>query len=492
MQLWDALECSFQENADYPALTHPDGRCLSYRDLYSEVNNLSAQLRPLIPKSSRVAVMDEDPFDEVIPILCLIGFEAVIIPMAYKYGRQRCAQIIQHTKPHFLYSPSGKCLTPELIEACASVGTIILTQASIGSYNQTNSMNEINELMDSLSPSFIMYTSGSTGKPKGAVLSYANIWANITDIQTYFEVTSQDHILINRSLSHASVLTGEFLYGLICGARLTFYNEAFMPRRLLSYMEVHHVTIFCTTPTVFYQLALDKAEYRMLRLKKVALMGEYLHKQISIKISERFPHVQFYMLYGQTEASPRITHLAPKYFAEKESCIGAPLPSMQIQIVDEAGHALRLGERGELIVKGPNIFSGYWDARELTYSKLKQGWLYTGDIVYKGEDGLLYIAGRKDDMIIRAGMNIYPKEIEDALLEDDRIREVIVFGTKDANYGQRLNITVVPFLENHLNEADIVDLCRHKLASYQYPDKVSIVAEIPRNMAGKTMRTQIV
>jgi acyl-CoA synthetase (AMP-forming)/AMP-acid ligase II len=484
MQLWDALECSFQEFADRPALTHPDGHCLSYRELFSEVNNLSAQLRPLIPKGSRVAVMDEEPFDEAIPILCLMGFEAVIIPMAYKYGRQRCAQIIQHTKPHFLYSTTGKCLTPELNEACASVGTTILTQASIDSSNQTP--------IDSIAASFIMYTSGSTGKPKGALLSYANILANIADIQTYFEVTSTDHILINRSLSHASVLTGEFLYGLICGARLTFYNEAYMPRRLLSYMEVHQVTIFCTTPTIFYQLALDKAEYRMLRLKKVALMGEYLHKQISLKISERFPHVQFYMLYGQTEASPRITHLAPKYFAEKESCIGTPLPSIQIQIVDDTGQALGIGEKGELLVKGPNIFSGYWDAPELTSSKLKQGWLYTGDVVYKGEDGLLYIAGRKDDMIIRAGMNIYPKEIEDALLEDDRIREIIVFGTNDIYFGQRLNITVVPFLDKQLNEADIVDLCRHKLATYQYPDKVNIVEEIPRNMAGKTMRTQIV
>lgn len=489
MQLWDALENSFEENGDYPALTHPNGKCLSYRELFREVRRLANKLHPIIPIGSRVAVLDVHPFDEAIPILSLIALNTAIIPLAYKYGGQRCAQIIQHTKPHFLFSPTGECITPELIEACESAGTLILTLSSIESFPPLQ-IPEVSK--DNNQAFFVMYTSGSTGKPKGAILTYHNILANIEDIKTYFEISNDDHIIINRSLSHASVMTGEFLYGLICGARITFYNEAFIPRRLLSFMESNHITILCTTPTIFYQLALDKAEYRMLQLKKVALMGEYLHKQVALKISQRFPHIKFYMLYGQTEASPRITYLAPQYFADKEGCIGKPLPSISIQIIDERGNPLSTGETGELIVKGPNIFVSYWEAPELTSAKLKDGWLYTGDMVSQGEDGFLYIAGRKDDMIIRAGMNIYPKEIEDVLLEDERIKEVIVFGTTDLQYGQKINISVVPFGGIEIREVDVVYICRKKLAPYQYPDKVNVVNEIPRNMAGKTIRKQIV
>ncbi|TXK77429.1 class I adenylate-forming enzyme family protein [Paenibacillus sp. N3.4] len=345
-------------------------------------------------------------------------------------------------------------------------------------------------LTGELPPSFIMYTSGSTGLPKGAVLTYENVWANILDIQSYFEVKSDDHLLIHRSLSHASVMTGEFLYGIIAGAQLTFYHEAFVPRRLLHFMENKRITVFCSTPTILYQLALDKSDYSLPLLRQVALMGEYLHKQVTLKIKEKFPHVHFYLLYGQTEAAPRITYLPSCYFTVKEGCIGIPLPSIEIRIIDEEGNEMKHGQSGELLVRGPNIFLGYWAQPELTAVKLQGGWLHTGDMVYEGEDRYLYISGRKDDMIIRAGMNIYPKEIEEVLLEDARIREVVVSGIADPRYGQKLQIMLVPDIEGMITKADVLQICQRKLASYQYPDVIHIVKEIPRNAVGKIIRKQ--
>ncbi|MCD1258650.1 acyl--CoA ligase [Paenibacillus athensensis] len=490
MSLWRVLEQSLRAHGQQPALTRPDGSCMDYAGLLERVEALSAKLGAFIPAGSRVAVVDEHPFEEAIQVLALIALEVTVIPLAYKYGEQRCIQIIEHTRPDFLCSSTSSLVSEAILEACRTTGTVPVIGAELQS-GAPQGAGGSDGLPAEMPASFIMYTSGSTGKPKGAVLTHANILANIEDIRTYFEVGPGDHVLINRSLSHASVMTGEFLYGLIYGARVTFYTEAFVPRRLLSFMETNGVTIFCSTPTIFYQMALDRSDYRVPSLRKVALMGEYLHKQVSLKISERFSHVEFFMLYGQTEASPRITYLPSRYFTEKESCIGMTLPSMEFRIIDENGRDVEPGEPGELLVRGPNIFWGYWDQPELTAVKLRDGWLHTGDMVAQGEGRFLYISGRKDDMIIRAGMNIYPREVEDVLLADERVREAIVFGVADPKYGQKLHVCAVPYVEGGLTPADVLDICKKKLATYQYPDAVDIVQQIPRNAAGKIMRRQV-
>lgn len=161
---------------------------------------------------------------------------------------------------------------------------------------------------------------------------------------------------------------------------------------------------------------------------------------------------------------------------------------MVIFVAGVNGEALPDGEIGELLARGPNVFSAYWDQPDMTEKKLEGGWLHTGDMAYRGTDGFFYIAGRKDDMIVRAGMNIYPKEMEDVLLDDPRIREAVVYGQNDPKYGQKLCVGVVPNDGIELQERDIVELCKQRLASYQYPDQVKIVNELPRNAAGKIMR----
>ncbi len=474
-------------------MNDPADRPIRYGELMGKVRDMSDRLVRLIPADSRVAVLDEHPYFEAIHVLSLISLQMTVVPLALKYGEARCRQIIEHTRPNVLLSNDRRCITPEIAEACEAAGTVIITDQTGRLELRDSEMERSRQRNDApIPPSFIMYTSGSTGKPKGTVLTYRNVLANIADIRSYFEITPRDCVLINRSFSHASVMTGEFLYGLLCGARLYFYNEPFIPRRLLGVMERQQITVFCTTPTIFYQLALDRSGNRLPDLKKVALMGEFLHKQVALKIHERFPHVLFFMVYGQTEAAPRVTYLPPACFGVKEGCIGQPLPSIECRVIDENGENLGAGKTGELAIKGPNVFWGYWDAPELTSAKLRNGWLHTGDVVSLGADGLLYIAGRKDDMIIRAGMNIYPIEIENVLLEDERIREAVVFGKADLKYGQKIHVKVVPEAGVPLADADVIDICKSKCSPYQYPDAVEIVAEIPRNQAGKTMRRQLI
>ncbi|MDP5274595.1 class I adenylate-forming enzyme family protein [Chengkuizengella axinellae] len=492
MSLWNELERSFHNHSHQKAALSPNGRWVTYGELMNTVNEKVKILREIIPSGSKVAVIDTHPFLEMVHIVSLIRLNVTIIPLATKYGEDRCNQIITHIKPDFIVSSAEQHIPSKVFVQCIEMGTRVTTDENTILDLEIQLDEESKRNGETLPSSFIMYTSGSTGDPKGAIITYQNILSNIQDIISYFKVTAQDHILINRSLSHASVLTGELLYGLISGARISYYTETFIPRRLLRFIEEKEITVFCSTPTVFNQIALDKSKYQCPSLKRVALMGEYLHKQVALQVRKRFPHVEFYMNYGQTEASPRITYLPSRYFTAKESCIGIPLPSIEIDIVDEFGASVDLGAKGELIVKGPNVFKGYWNLPKLTVHKLKNGWLYTGDIVSLGEDGYIYIFGRRDDMIIRAGMNIYPKEIEDVLLEDHRVREVVVFGTKEPKYGQKINVHVIPDEAVELTVSNIMGICRKELASYQYPDEIEIVNEIPKNLAGKIMRKQVV
>ena len=451
-------------HAHRPAILDEQGQWVTYRALLDAIHEEAIRLRADVRYGDRVAVACTHPYREAVTIVALMLLEAVIIPLPIKYGDGRSKQVLQLTRPHWLYED----------------GRIQLV-ASAMDFNDT----------PLLPPSFIMFTSGSTGQPKGAVLTYDNILANIHDIQTYFPLRANDRLFVHRSLSHASVLTGELLYGLLSGASLIFYDEAFVPRRMLAAMQQAEASVLCTTPTVCYKLAQDRADYTLPQLRLVALMGEFLHIQIARYVQERYPHTRFFMNYGQTEASPRLTYLPDTLFTKKEGCIGIALPSVETRIVSEQGMDVTDGEIGELLVRGPNVFLGYWEQPELTAQRVKNGWLHTGDMVYRGADSYLYIAGRKDDMIVRAGMNIYPKEIEDILLDDRRIREVVAYGEFDPKYGQKLCVDVVPYTEAILTPSDIIAMCRKELAAYQYPDRIQIVEELPRNQAGKLMRRKV-
>ncbi|UJF31356.1 long-chain fatty acid--CoA ligase [Paenibacillus hexagrammi] len=195
------------------------------------------KLSRFIPAGSRVAFMEEQPVHEAELVLALIRLQVTVVPIALKYGEQRALQILEHTQPEFLYTGSASLISEACLQACIRTGTTIIADQTICLHGSTSSLTSRHTSVGTMRSSMIMYTSGSTGKPKGAVLPYESIEANIRDIQTYWDIHEQDHLLIHRSLSHASVMTGELLHGVISGSRLTFYQEVFLPRRMLSFME---------------------------------------------------------------------------------------------------------------------------------------------------------------------------------------------------------------------------------------------------------------
>lgn len=217
----------------------------------------------------------------------------------------------------------------------------------------------------------------------------------------------------------------------------------------------------------------------------MAISGECMTENCQKKIRKAFPNAKIYSVYGLTEASPRVSYVPPELLDTYPTSAGITLKSVKIRIVDDNGNDVTKGTVGELLVKGDNVMVGYYKEPNKTAKVLKNGWLHTKDLAYIDKaSGMLYIKGRKDGMIIRGGMNIYPQEIENALMQDSRVEDVLAYGTKD-NDVTRIGIKIKG---NFGNTKEVKEMCVKLLPTYQVPNLIEIVDEIPKNGSGKKIR----
>ena len=211
-----------------------------------------------------------------------------------------------------------------------------------------------------------------------------------------------------------------------------------------------------------------------LALKNIAVSGECMTQTVAQLTRKAFPNADIYNVYGLTEASPRVSYLPPDEFDNNPTSVGVPLSSLKAKVMDN-----------ELLISGNSIMKGYYNDSIATARVKQEGWLHTGDVAQMDEQGRIYIKCRKDNMIIRAGMNIYPQEIENALKENEKITEVLAYGVKSSAVSERICIKVV----TALSKTEVYNICKQKLPSYELPDVIEIVDEISKNASGKVIRS---
>lgn len=318
---------------------------------------------------------------------------------------------------------------------------------------------------------FIMFTSGTGGKPKGVMLSHENIIQNLKMVESYFKIAPEDKILIARSLVHIAVIVGEILYGLCSGATIQFYEQPFMPQKIIRAIEEKKTTVLCGTPTLFRNLL--RVSACGFPLKKCVISGERLSPELAIALITANSQTEFYNVYGLTEHSPRVSALLPIDFAKKPGSVGNPLCGVQTRI-----------ENNELLVKSPCVMAGYYNDTEKTNAKIKNGWLYTGDAAHVDCDGYLYIDGRKDNMLIRSGLNVYPEEIETVASACAGVQNCIAYGEDDKLEGVKIVLAYTgdateQFLRKYLSS---------RLSPHLIPRVIKKVNAIPATPSGKTAR----
>lgn len=393
-------------------------------------------------------------------ILSCIAAKVTIVPLSERYGENHCRKIMDFINPTAIISDIG--------------GELNVYKVKDSTYVEPQKK-----------PAFIMCTSGTTGTPKGVMLSEGNILSNLIDIEQYFDISTSDSILIPRSLYHCAVLTGEYLLALSKGAKIVFFSESFNPIKLIKIINTQRITAMCGTPTLFGIMSRFVKNARGIPLKNITLSGERLNEATAKTIRKAFPKAKIYHVYGLTEASPRVSYLDPQYFDKCPESIGVVLDSVKIRILSSSGAPVKTGQYGVLWVKGKNVMLGYYNNKELTKKTIIGGWLCTGDICRINEDGMLEIRGRVDEMIIRAGMNIYPQEVEAELKKNIRTKEVLVYGYEDEQYGTQIGMKIVG---DFFDEKEVRELCAKVLPTHQLPVKIEIVTDLEKNATGKVIR----
>ena len=335
----------------------------------------------------------------------------------------------------------------------------------------------------------LVYTSGTTGKPKGALLTHANcFWTNLS-FDRVAGVAAEDTVLQVLPQFHVGGWNVQPLLAWWKGATVVL-EPAFDPARALALIAEKRVTTMMGVPATYLFMAQEPgfAKADLWTLRRAVVGGAPMPEALLETWHER--GVEIVQGYGLTEAAPNVLCLPPEDAARKRGFAGKPYPHVDVALRDtESGRLLDGPAEGELLVKGPNVFTGYWRSPEATAAAFADGWLVTGDVAARDEEGYYRIVGRTKDMVISGGENVYPAEIENALHEHPAVKEAAVVGVPDERWGEACLAFVV--LAGEATEEELVEHCRVRLARYKVPKGVRFVDSLPRNALDKVVKSEL-
>ena len=485
-----------------PALRFGDRR-LSYSQLQGDANRFaSALVAHGIEPGDRVAVFMRNNLEYVVALFGTFKAGAVLVPVNVKLSVGELAFILANAEARVLVFGVDKL---ELVdEACAEVPVELRVRVGEGEggagigFDQLlaeGSADHADAMVEPGDPAWLFYTSGTTGRPKGARLSHRNLLAmTMNQLADIVAVQHDDLVFHAAPLSHGS---GLYLLGAVArGAENLVYDQAsFDPDDVLRLIERERVTIVMfLAPTMIVMLLRGDAGIDTSSLRCVVYGGAPIHAEHARQMLDRFGPV-FVQIYGQGESPMTITYVpaAAHDAADLESLESAGIrrTDVEVELLDEAGRPVPVGAEGEVCVRGDVVMDGYWRNPEATAQSLRGGWLHTGDIGRFDAQGRLFLLDRIHDMIISGGSNIYPREVEEALVRHEAVSEAAVFGVADELWGERVVAAVVAAPGSTPTAAELIDHCRQHLASFKKPSEVSFVEALPKNAYGKVLRREL-
>lgn len=335
----------------------------------------------------------------------------------------------------------------------------------------------------------LMTTSGSTGKPRYVMITHGNIRANTESIIAYLQLTDRErmmcvlpfHYCFGTSLLHTHLAVGATL---VVDSRFTY------PETVLQRMADAKCTAFAGVPSHF-QILLRKSTLRSRSLpflRKIQQAGGNLAAPFVDEFRGILPHVDFYVMYGQTEATARLSFLPPEMLERKRGSVGKGIPGVTLRVLNEAGEEVRPGETGQIVAEGANVAQGYWHAPEESASTFRNGHLYTGDLARVDEDGFIYIVGRAKDFLKCGGKRVSCRYVEEMLMSFPGLTEAAVIGIPDEVLGEAVRAFVVPRETGEFALSELRAFCRSSMPLQLIPREIVVLDALPRSPSGKLLK----
>ena len=383
---------------------------------------------------------------------------------------------------------------PEATKGAANSGTRIIECGPMGpaegSLDGGSPITDPHERADD-DTAIILYTSGTTGRPKGAELTHRNIHLNATrSATTIQEVTSDDVVMGCLPLFHVFGLVVGLNAATIAGASLALIPR-FDPAAAIEVIEKERVTIMQGVPTMYAAILNHPQSDGMdaSSLRVCASGGSAMPLEVMRSFEDKFGCI-ILEGYGLSETSPVASFNMPDR-ERKPGTIGVAIPGCEMRCVDLDGNEVPHGEVGEIAIRGDNVMKGYWGKPEATAEAIPDGWFRTGDLATMDDEGYFTIVDRKKDMILRGGMNVYPREVEECIYTHPDVLEVAVVGIPDEHYGEQVGAAVALREGSTATPQDIIDFAKERIAAYKYPRTVWVVSELPKGPTGKILRREV-
>jgi len=482
-------------------------RRFTYQQINERVNRLANALKNLgLKKGDKIAFMGGNCHQFVEAYFAVAKAGLVIVPINARLSAEEATYVVNHSDSvALIYHKDVESVVAEMKGYIPHVKHIITTgkaHQDVLSYEDllsNASDGDPNEKVEPDDMMMIMYTSGATGLPKGVMASQRNIMANTNTMTLELRIVPEDRTLVVMPLFHNGGFWPTMTH---------FYRGAtvfLLPRfdvdKVLQMVEKEKITLLNLVPTMLIRIIShpDLSKYNLESLRLIMYAGAPIAlEQLKKAMQALGPH-RFYNSLGCTEANGQLTsfptteHALEGPLAEKLGSVGRDAIGVEVKIVDDYGNELPPGKIGEIIARGDNIALGYWKMPEETAETFRDGWLYTGDMGYRDEDGYIYVVDRKKDIIISGGENISSREVEDVIYQHPGVKEVAVIGVPDKEWGEAVK-AVVALKEEYkgkVTEEEIIEFCRDRLAGYKKPRSVDFVDELPKNPAGKIAKAEL-
>ena len=501
---WLAESCRRYPSSE--AVIQADRR-LTYQQLWNEVLRVAHYLRESgLQKEDRVALLLDNSPEYIAAYYGVLAAGGAVVALNTAVKAPEISNWLRHSGAKYLFADASHPELKSVSEECGSELQVILVSAG-GEDGHIYSNSVVwdalpvsvdNALPETVSHSdddlaAIIYTSGTTGDPKGVMLCHGNLRSNMASILDYLKLSEKDSIV--------NVLPFYYSYGnsvlhthLAVGGCLVLENSLMYPHQVVQKMVDERVSGFSGVPSTFALLLsrVQLSDYDLSSLRYLTQAGGPMSPAHIKRLKSLLPESDLIIMYGQTEASARLTYLPAEKLEQKLGSAGIPIPGVNIEIRDEHGQPVPRNTVGEIYATGKNLMKGYWKNPQATKKVLVDGWLKTGDIALMDDDGYIFIQGRNSDMIKAGANRISPKEIEEAILELDEVAEVVVVGIADEILGEAIKAVIVKRKDAELDRRRVLSHCRSRLATYKIPKHVEFSESLPKTASGKIKRYMLV